>query len=96
MSVKSRNRAGVTDPAAPHRPHVDTNRFRIKRFSVFVKMLEGIESKGINRVLDVGGTRAYWEGLKDYSLVTVSAGFMKPNNLAKAGRKLRSVEFLLA
>lgn len=59
-------------------------------------MLEGIESKGINRVLDVGGTRAYWEGLKDYSLVTVSAGFMKPNNLAKAGRKLRSVEFLLA
>lgn len=59
-------------------------------------MLEGVESKGIIRVLDVGGTRAYWEGLKDYSLITVSAGFMQPNNLAKAGRKLRSVEFPLA
>lgn len=66
MPAKSRNLAGLTDPAAPHRPNVDTNRFRIKRFSTFVKMLESIESKGAVRVLDVGGTRAYWEGLQDH------------------------------
>lgn len=66
MPAKSRNLAGLTDPAAPHRPNVDTNRFRIKRFSTFVKMLESIESKGAVRVLDVGGTRPYWEGLRDH------------------------------
>lgn len=66
MSAKSRSVAGLTDAAAPHRPQVDTNRFRIERFSLFVKMLESIEPTGSIRVLDVGGTRGYWEGLKEY------------------------------
>ena len=44
---------------------VDTNRFRRARFSVFLKLVGAAAANGRTvRILDIGGTQAYWQGLR--------------------------------
>ncbi len=46
--------------------NVDANRFRRQRFQIFLSKLKDLRPKnGAISVLDVGGTMAYWEGVRD-------------------------------
>lgn len=47
-------------------PGVDTNRFRRGRFATFLTMIKPLSDTGRPvSILDVGGTKAYWLGLRD-------------------------------
>ncbi|WEK43518.1 MAG: methyltransferase domain-containing protein [Candidatus Sphingomonas colombiensis] len=44
---------------------VDGNRFRTKRFARFLALLDKLPAKdGPARILDIGGTREYWQALR--------------------------------
>lgn len=65
MDQPGEPRIGVTDVELTSRPHIDTNRFRQKRFGTFLRHLAE-HTGGLDRirVLDIGGVVAYWEGVR--------------------------------
>lgn len=56
-------RPGVTDAVDGGGAHV-VNRFRRKRFAMFRDVLASLPTGRTIRVLDLGGARNYWEGLR--------------------------------
>jgi len=43
-------------------PNSSTNTFRARRFGLFRRLVDDVvERKGICRIVDIGGTRSYWE-----------------------------------
>jgi len=45
---------------------VDSNRFRRTRFERFLAIAREVAAgKGLVRIIDIGGTRAYWHGVED-------------------------------
>ncbi|WP_336966206.1 methyltransferase domain-containing protein [Sphingobium aquiterrae] len=65
VSQDRAKRPGVTDPADEIAPNVSENRFRQKRFSLFRALVEqNFVGKSPIRVVDIGGARNYWAGLK--------------------------------
>jgi hypothetical protein len=60
------SRRGITDAGGEHVPNVDTNRFRRARFRMLVDEIEAkLGDKPLIRVLDIGGTRGFWLGVRD-------------------------------
>lgn len=58
-------RPGVTNPADEIAPAVSENRFRRKRFALFRNLVERTcADKDRIRIVDIGGARNYWEGLR--------------------------------
>ncbi|KQR88223.1 hypothetical protein ASG07_04275 [Sphingomonas sp. Leaf343] len=56
---------GQTDPRKASEHNVDVNRFRVARFARFAELLELVDvADRPIRILDVGGTVPYWQGLK--------------------------------
>ncbi|MDF0543229.1 class I SAM-dependent methyltransferase [Sphingobium sp. H39-3-25] len=65
VSQDRATRPGVTNAAGENVPHVSENRFRQKRFAKFRALLDqNFAGKSTIRVLDIGGARNYWNGLK--------------------------------
>ncbi len=57
-------RAPSTSATKKFEPRVDTNRFRQKRFELLVQLItKNYADKEVIKILDIGGTKAYWEGV---------------------------------
>jgi hypothetical protein len=57
---------GITDPSSDFRPSIDANVFRQRRFRLFVDHIERqFPGKPRIRLLDIGGTRGFWLGVRD-------------------------------
>ncbi|WP_223262545.1 class I SAM-dependent methyltransferase [Sphingobium sp. SCG-1] len=66
ISEDRAKRAGVTSIEGVPSPAANVNRFRRKRFYMLQSLLDRIAvGKDTIRLLDLGGTRAYWEGVRD-------------------------------
>lgn len=60
------SRRGLTDATGEHVPKVDSNRFRRARFRLLVdEMSAKLGDRPVIRVLDIGGTRGFWLGMRD-------------------------------
>lgn len=60
------SRRGVTDATGEHVPNVDSNRFRRARFKLLVQEISTrLGDRDRIRVLDIGGTRGFWLGMRD-------------------------------
>mgnify|MGYP003672942437 FL=1 len=100
--MMQRPTVGVTSADAAFKPNSDVNGFRRRRFARFIPLLaQSAQERSTVRVLDIGGTKGYWQGVQDMwqgldlqiTLLNINATASAAGPFTVLGGDARAVQF---